>query len=52
MPETFFIDNDGVVVLHFRGPVTERAMRGQIRPALEAAGHSLPLLPGETPATN
>ena len=52
MPETFFIDNDGVVVLHFRGPVTERALRGQIRPALEAAGHSLPLLPGETPATN
>ncbi|MEY3004331.1 MAG: hypothetical protein RLZZ491_1507 [Pseudomonadota bacterium] len=48
MPETFFIDDSGTVVLHFRGPVTERALRGQIRPALEAAGHSLPLLPGET----
>lgn len=47
MPETFFIDDTGTVVLHFRGPVTERALRGQIRPALAAAGHDLPLLPGE-----
>jgi cytochrome c biogenesis protein CcmG/thiol:disulfide interchange protein DsbE len=52
MPETFFIDDSGTVVLHFRGPVTERALRGQIRPALEAAGHSLPMLPGEAAATN
>jgi len=48
MPETFFIDETGTVVLHFRGPVTERSLAAQIRPALEAAGHSLPELPGET----
>lgn len=47
MPETFFIDTTGTVVLHFRGPVTERAIRTQIRPALQAAGHDLPMLPGE-----
>jgi cytochrome c biogenesis protein CcmG/thiol:disulfide interchange protein DsbE len=47
MPETFFVDDTGTVVLHFRGPVTERALRNQIRPALAEAGHSLPLLPGE-----
>lgn len=52
MPETFFIDESGTVVLHFRGPVTERALRNQIRPALEAAGHSLPMTPGEAAATN
>jgi len=47
MPETFFIDDTGTVVLHFRGPVTERALQSQIRPALAEAGHDLPLLPGE-----
>ena len=52
MPETFFIDDTGTVVLHFRGPVTERALRSQIRPALAAAGHELPLLPGEEAAVN
>ena len=45
MPETFFIDGDGVVVLHFRGPVVRRSLENQIRPALQAAGHSLPELP-------
>ncbi len=50
MPETFFIDDAGIVVLHFRGPVTERALRTQIRPALAEAGHSLPMLPGEEAA--
>lgn len=50
MPETFFVDDTGTVVLHFRGPVTERALRTQIRPALAAAGHALPLLPGEEAA--
>ena len=50
MPETFFVDDTGTVVLHFRGPVTERAIRTQIRPDLEALGHSLPLLPGEAPS--
>lgn len=48
MPETFFIDDTGTVVLHFRGPVTERSIRSQIRPALQAAGHDLPMLAGET----
>lgn len=52
MPETFFIDDSGTVVLHFRGPVTERALRGQIRPALAAVGHNIPLLPGEAAQTN
>jgi cytochrome c biogenesis protein CcmG/thiol:disulfide interchange protein DsbE len=52
MPETFFIDETGTVVLHFRGPVTERVLRAQIRPALEAAGHTLPLLAGEAASTN
>lgn len=42
MPETFFIDDSGTVVLHFRGPVTRRALENQIRPALAEAGHSLP----------
>ena len=32
MPETFFIDETGTVVLHFRGPVTERSLTAQIRP--------------------
>lgn len=45
MPETFFIDDSGTVVLHFRGPVTERALRTQIRPALADLGHTLPPLP-------
>jgi cytochrome c biogenesis protein CcmG/thiol:disulfide interchange protein DsbE len=47
MPETFFVDDTGTVVLHFRGPVTERALRNQIRPALAEAGHEMPLLLGE-----
>jgi cytochrome c biogenesis protein CcmG/thiol:disulfide interchange protein DsbE len=38
LPETFFIDGDGRVVLHFRGPITERSLASTIRPALEAAG--------------
>lgn len=46
MPETFFIDDSGLVVLHFRGPVTQRALDNQILPALEEAGHSLIPLAG------
>jgi cytochrome c biogenesis protein CcmG/thiol:disulfide interchange protein DsbE len=42
MPETFFIDDTGTVVLHFRGPVTRRSIENQIAPALAAAGHVLP----------
>lgn len=45
MPETFFIDADGIVVLHFRGPIVRRSLDNQVRPALEAFGHSLPDLP-------
>ncbi len=45
MPETFFIDGDGNVVLHFRGPVITRSLENQIRPALAEAGYSLPDLP-------
>jgi hypothetical protein len=30
------------VVLHFRGPVTRRAIENQIAPALAEAGHALP----------
>ncbi|MEM7724374.1 MAG: DsbE family thiol:disulfide interchange protein [Pseudomonadota bacterium] len=41
MPETFFIDDEGTVVLHFRGPVTRRALADRIIPALAEAGHSL-----------
>jgi len=46
MPETFFIDDDGVVVLHFRGPVTRRALENQIIPQLAERGHSLPAIDG------
>ncbi|MDG4648047.1 DsbE family thiol:disulfide interchange protein [Roseibacterium sp. SDUM158017] len=45
MPETFFIDDAGIVVLHFRGPVTRRAIENQIAPRLAEAGHALPELP-------
>ncbi|WJY21328.1 DsbE family thiol:disulfide interchange protein [Fontisubflavum oceani] len=41
MPETFFINDDGVVVYHFRGPVLARSLENQILPALEAAGYTL-----------
>ncbi|MBF9030159.1 DsbE family thiol:disulfide interchange protein [Rhodobacterales bacterium HKCCE3408] len=49
MPETFFVDGDGVVVLHFRGPITQRALEAQIRPALAEAGYELPELAGPAP---
>jgi len=45
MPETFFIDDAGTVVLHFRGPVTRRALENQIAPALAETGHALLPLP-------
>jgi len=48
MPETFFIDDSGTVVLHFRGPVIERSLREQIRPALAELGHELPDLAAAT----
>ena len=42
MPETFFIDGNGNVILHFRGPVITRSLENQIRPALAEAGFTLP----------
>ena len=38
VPETYVIDGDGNVVLRFAGPVTQRVIENQIRPALEEAG--------------
>ncbi|MCF6317460.1 MAG: DsbE family thiol:disulfide interchange protein [Marinosulfonomonas sp.] len=37
MPESYLIDGDGVIVLHFRGPITQRVMESQIYPAIKAA---------------
>ena len=37
MPESYLIDSNGVIVLHFRGPITQRVIENQIRPAIEAA---------------
>ncbi|MEM6390312.1 MAG: DsbE family thiol:disulfide interchange protein, partial [Pseudomonadota bacterium] len=45
LPETFFLDAEGTVVLHFRGPITARVLDTQIRPALAERGHELPPLP-------
>ena len=43
MPETFFINDEGVVVLHFRGPIVTRSLMNQIVPALAEAGYELHL---------
>ncbi len=48
MPETFFINDDGIVVLHFRGPITQRSLENQVIPALAEAGYALE--PIATPA--
>lgn len=45
MPETFFINSAGIVVLHFRGPIVRRSLDNQVRPLLEEAGYTLPDLP-------
>lgn len=37
VPETYVIDGDGKVVLRFAGPITQRVIEAQIRPALENA---------------
>ena len=37
IPETFVINGAGEIVLHFFGPITQRSLEGQIRPAIEAA---------------
>ncbi|SPH17586.1 Thiol:disulfide interchange protein CycY [Defluviimonas aquaemixtae] len=37
VPETYVIDGDGNIVLRFPGPVTERVLASDIRPAMEKA---------------
>lgn len=37
VPETYVIDSDGRIVLRFAGPITERSLEAQIRPAIEKA---------------
>jgi cytochrome c biogenesis protein CcmG, thiol:disulfide interchange protein DsbE len=37
VPETFVVDGDGTVLLRVAGPVTERALRDRLRPAMAAA---------------
>lgn len=37
VPETFVIDGNGVVTFRFPGPITQRALETQVRPAIEAA---------------
>lgn len=37
VPETFVIDGSGVIVTRFAGPLTERALASDIRPALARA---------------
>lgn len=36
VPETYIIDSDGTIVLRFAGPITERVLKGRIRPVLES----------------
>lgn len=37
VPETYVIDGDGTVILRFAGPLTQRAIVEDLRPALEKA---------------
>ncbi len=37
VPETYIIDGAGNVVLRFAGPITQRALESEIRPAIESA---------------
>lgn len=37
VPETYVIDGNGTIILRFAGPITQRVIDEQIRPALEAA---------------
>ncbi len=41
MPETFFVNDEGVVVYHFRGPITSRVLDNQVIPSLAEAGYNL-----------
>ncbi len=37
MPESYLIDSNGVIVLHFRGPINQRIIDTLIKPAIAAA---------------
>lgn len=37
VPETYLVDGQGIVRLHFRGPITERDLNERILPALKGA---------------
>ncbi len=37
VPETFVIDGEGRILLRFAGPITERSLASDIRPAIAAA---------------
>ncbi|MGI3171568.1 DsbE family thiol:disulfide interchange protein [Pseudooceanicola sp. C21-150M6] len=37
VPETYVVDGDGTIILRFAGPVTQRVITEQIRPAMEKA---------------
>lgn len=37
VPETYVIDSNGIIVLRYAGPVTERVLEDIIRPAMEGA---------------
>ncbi len=37
VPETYVIDGEGMVILRFAGPITQRVIESTIRPALEKA---------------
>jgi cytochrome c biogenesis protein CcmG/thiol:disulfide interchange protein DsbE len=37
VPETYVIDSDGIIVLRFAGPITERVLDETIRPAIATA---------------
>ena len=37
VPETYVIDGEGTIILRFAGPITQRVIEDQIRPALEKA---------------
>lgn len=50
VPETFVIDGTGKVLMRFAGPLTQRVIDAQIRPALAEAGYILPPLAPASPA--
>ncbi|WP_171228069.1 DsbE family thiol:disulfide interchange protein [Ruegeria sp. HKCCA4008] len=37
VPETYVVDGDGMIILRFAGPITQRVIENTLRPALEKA---------------